>query len=367
MPIPDQRDLEATRRAMTDWLSAKLPDARGLVLTDLVAPTGTGYSNDTLLFDASWREGGDPRQEEFVARIRPSGYQVFPETDVALQYQVMRILGTGTDVPVPHVFWLEEDTSVLGQPFFLMRRVHGEIPSDSPPFTMEGFLVDASPADRERSWNSGIDAMARVHDVTALDGLGLTALVDKPAFGPSGLAQQLGYYEGYFAWAANGRPQPVAEAAWEWLHANRPTAPEPLRLCWGDSRISNQIFRDFECVSVIDWEMVTLGNPVQDVAWWIFLDRHWTEGIGIPRLEGFPSYDDTIGRWEQGTGLSGADAEYYGVFAGFRFAVIMMRIAQMMVEFEVLPADTDLETNNIVTQILARQLGLPSPGDAITL
>jgi hypothetical protein len=72
-------------------------------------------------------------------------------------------------------------------------------------------------------------------------------------------------------------------------------------------------------------------------------------------------------RWEQSTGLSGAAAEYYGVFAGFRFAVVMMRIAQMMIEFEVMPPDTDLETNNIVTQLLARQLGLPSPGATVTL
>jgi hypothetical protein len=44
----------------------------------------------------------------------------------------------------------------------------------------------------------------------------------------------------------------------------------------------------------------------------------------------------------------------------------MMRIPQMMIGFEVLSADTDLETNKIVTQLLARQLGLPTPGTAIT-
>jgi aminoglycoside phosphotransferase (APT) family kinase protein len=274
----------------------------------------------------------------------------------------MRILGEHTDVPVPKVWWLEEDTSVLGEPFFLMSRVHGELPSDNPPFTTEGFLVDAAPGERARLWNSGIEAMARVHRVQDLDGLGLTPIVDKPRFGPAGLGQQLAYYEQYFEWAACGRPQPVAEAAWDWLLANRPTGDEPLRLCWGDSRVSNQIFADFECVAVLDWEMVTLGNPVQDLAWWIFLDRHWTEGIGIERLTGFPSYDDTIRRWESVTGLRADAADYYGVFAGFRFAVIMMRIAQMMVEFEVLPPDTDLETNNIPTQLLAHRLGLPAPG-----
>jgi aminoglycoside phosphotransferase (APT) family kinase protein len=367
VPIPAQRDLDATRRSLTDWLAGRLPDAQDVTLGDLAAPAGTGFSNDTLLFDATWTEGGETRTEELVARIRPSGYLVFPEVDVALQYHVMRILGARTDVPVPKVWWLEEDTSVLGEPFFLMSRVHGHIPSDNPPFTTEGFLVDATPEQRARLWTTGVDAMARVHRITDLDGLGLTSVVDKPELGPAGLGQQLAYYERYFEWAARGRPQPVAEAAWEWLLANRPTEPEPLRLCWGDARVSNQIFGDFRCAAVLDWEMTTLGNPVQDLAWWIFLDRHWTEGIGIDRLTGFPSYHDTIIQWETATGLRADGFDYYGVFAGFRFAVIMMRIAQMMIEFEVLPPDTDLETNNIPTQLLARRLGLPSPGAPLRL
>jgi hypothetical protein len=49
------------------------------------------------------------------------------------------------------------------------------------------------------------------------------------------------------------------------------------------------------------------------------------------------------------------------MFAGFRFAVIMCRIIQMMIAFGALPADSDLETNNIVTQLLAKMLGLPPP------
>ena len=53
------------------------------------------------------------------------------------------------------------------------------------------------------------------------------------------------------------------------------------------------------------------------------------------------------------------------MFAGLRFAVIMMRIAQMLVEYELMPPDGDLETNNMVTQLLATMLDLPSPGDPV--
>jgi len=37
MPIPAQRDLEATRSTVTGWLAGRLPDARDLTLGALVA------------------------------------------------------------------------------------------------------------------------------------------------------------------------------------------------------------------------------------------------------------------------------------------------------------------------------------------
>jgi aminoglycoside phosphotransferase (APT) family kinase protein len=121
------------------------------------------------------------------------------------------------------------------------------------------------------------------------------------------------------------------------------------------------IFEGFECRAVLDWEMVTLGDPVQDLGWWLFLDRHHSEGVGVPRLPGFPSYAATIARWEDLTERRAEHVAFYEVFAGLRFAVIMMRLAQLMIEFEVLPPDADLERNNVVTQLLAKLLGLPPP------
>ena len=83
--------------------------------------------------------------------------------------------------------------------------------------------------------------------------------------------------------------------------------------------------------------------------------------IGLPRLPGFPSYTDTIARYEELTGRQTRWQKFYSVFAGFRFAVIMIRLAQQMVHYGVLPADSKFETNNIVTNLLAKDLGLPAP------
>ena len=361
MPIPSQRDPEVARKQLTAWLATHLPQARDLELSALSGPAATGFSNDTLMFDATWTEGGVARVEPYVARIKPRGYQVFPVVDVAMQYRCMELLGP-TDVPVPAVSWFEADESVLDAPFFLMGKVDGDIPTDNPPYVLEGFLHDATPAQQEQLWWSGLEAMTRVHRVD-WKSLGFDFLL-RPEHGRPGIEQQLGYQRAFFDWAARGRPQPIAQAAWDWLIANRPDDDE-VSLCWGDARISNQIFRNFECVAVLDWEMATLANPEMDLAWWIFLERHFTEAVGLPRLPGFPGYDATIARYEQLTGRTVRHFEWYEVFAGLRFAIIMMRIAQMLVEYELMPADSDLETNNAVTQLLATMLDLPAPGDPV--
>ncbi len=53
-------------------------------------PAGTGFSNETILFDATWTDGGDAARHELVARVVPSSYQVFPDDTFELQFHVMR-------------------------------------------------------------------------------------------------------------------------------------------------------------------------------------------------------------------------------------------------------------------------------------
>jgi len=216
MPIPTQRDTEATRAALREWLAGKLTDAKDLELSELSAPAATGFSNETILFDARWVEDGEKREEEFVLRVKPTGYTVFMESEFEAQHEVMRILHEQSDVTVPKIWWYETDPGPLGADFYAMSRVHGRTPPDTPPYHAGGWVADLAPEDRETMWWSGIENMSRIHRVD-WRALGLDSLFDRPARGPLGLDQQIAYYDEYFEWARAGRSVPIAEATRDWI------------------------------------------------------------------------------------------------------------------------------------------------------
>jgi aminoglycoside phosphotransferase (APT) family kinase protein len=350
MPAP-RRNLELTQRQLTTWLQRTLA-ADDLVLTELRGPSETGFSSDTLLFEARWTDGAGAHHARLVARFKPSGFTVFPTYDMAQQFTIMHHLGR-TDVPVPRMRWLEADEGPLGAPFYVMDRVDGRVPSDNPPYHVGGWLQELMPSDREALWWSGLDAMARVHrlDWRAL-GFGF---LDQPARGTTPLAQQLHEYDAYVRWGMERERYPLLERAERWLHAHRP-ADEPVAVCWGDSRLGNQIFDGTTCVAVIDWEMARLGDPVQDLAWWIALDRCFSEGLGVERLAGLPDPHATIARWESLVGRAARHFAYYEVLALYKFTAIMARVSLQLKHYEIFPADSDMDVDNLASATLARTL-----------
>src|SRR5205807_2602850 len=83
--------------------------------------------------------------------------------------------------------------------------------------------------------------------------------------------------------------------------------------------------------SGLDWEMATFGQAEEDLAWYVYLDRHHSEGMEVPSLEAFPPQEETIARYEELLGRAMLDMGYYEVLSGFKFTVIMSRIAQAMI------------------------------------
>lgn len=354
MAIGDRRDLERTRAQLTEWLHRRLPDARHIAVSDLRAP-GMGFSNETLLFDLTWHDGRAERREPLVIRFKPE-MQVFPDYDLGLQCRVMQLLAP-TSIPVPRLRWQEADGGVLGASFYVMDRIEGIVPPDQPSYHAADVCTTLTPAQRAALWWDGLEVMTRIH---RLDWRAAGfAFLDAPQWGTTPLEQQLGYYRHYLAWAAAGQPQPTCEPALAWLSQHQPRN-EPVSLCWGDSRIGNMMFRDCRCVAVFDWEMVTLGNPEQDLAWWLFLDWHHSTGLELPRLDGFPSRDETIARYEELMGRRVEHSFYYEVFAAFRFAVIMIRIAHLAAAAG-MATPPNFATDNIPTRRLAQLLDLPAP------
>jgi aminoglycoside phosphotransferase (APT) family kinase protein len=330
MAIVQTRDLDATRQQLGEWLRRKLPDGARPEVSDLQIPQGAGHSNETLLFDARWREGGAERGGGFVARVRPTGRAVFPEYDMQLQFRCMEILGTRTAVPVPRVLWLESDPAVLGQPFYVMEKVSGSVPSDNPPYAVIGWLAEASSEDQAELWRRSIGVLADIHrlDWRAL-GFGF---LDRPRYGRTGFDQQLGYYREYLDWASGGAPPAALTETLAWLESKRPADSAPTVLNWGDARISNMMYRDFTPVAVLDWEMACLGPAEVDLAWFIFMNQFLTEAIGIPGLPGIPDREATAAEYQRLLGRPVANLHYFTMWAAFRFAVVMVAIETMMLE-----------------------------------
>jgi aminoglycoside phosphotransferase (APT) family kinase protein len=126
------------------------------------------------------------------------------------------------------------------------------------------------------------------------------------------------------------------------------------------------IFNDeFECAAVLDWEMTTVGPAEEDLGWWLFLDTHHSQGTGVPRLKGFPTHGETEAQYAQLLGRPLRDMPFWKVFAGYRFAVVMMRLTAMTEVMGMVPAGQSerLAQNNAVTRVLAALLELPSPGE----
>jgi len=356
--LQPERNLGTVRDGLTAWLQGRMPEAQELTISELTRPKA-GFSNDTLLFEVSYLADGRRCVERLVARFAPAEFRVFPEYDLAAQARVMRCLAS-TAVPVPRVRWLEEDTRVLGQPFYIMDAIAGELPSEVPPYHSTGFCFETTPARRARIWWSGLETLARIH---ALDwhALGL-GFLGAPGAGTDPLDRQLAYWTRYLEWVVRGRePQPILARALAWLRENRYT-PRHVALCWGDARLPNLIYRDDEVVGVLDWEMAFLGDPEADLGWWLFM--HWAtgEGYGFPPLEGFPGRDETIRRYEALTDRPVEHALYNEVLAALRFGAIMARIAGRMADLGIPAPVPDFETNTQCHQRLAVLLDLPPPG-----
>ena len=352
--LPRRTDAAEIGIKLIPWLQKRMPEARDLSLSN-VRGAERGFSNDTCLFDLSWEEAGRRRSAGMVLR-RPPKLPLFPEPNLQIQFRVMQCL-QGSKVPVPKVYWLEADDSILGDPFYIMSEIKGVSPSDFPTYHASGVYLEATPEQRAMMWWGCVEAIAKVH---ALDwhALGLSFLGD-PAHPGGPVDWLLDLYERRLNWAKQGS-QPILEAALRFLKKNVYT-PERVVLCWGDSRMSNIIYTtEFSVAALLDWEIAYLGDHAADLAWMLFLDWASSEGGGIARLPGTPGREETVRRYEELTGWEVTNLFYNEVLAAFELAVPMLTVFKNL-RAAGIPVGDDIERNNFCTQRLSRLLGLPAP------
>ena len=356
-PVMDTgRDPAALRARLAPWLADRMGLA-GLRIGAVETPTTSGVANETLLVEAHWTSRGRERQQGLAVRIAPER-PLFSCRSFRWQYLVQQALAAESGVPVPPLVGYEDDPAVLGSPFFVAERVDGLVPGDRPHFTEAGFVVEASAGQRRRLWESAVDALARLHAVPAPR----VAFLDRGS-GRSGLTEEMHYWRGYTDRldVGPGWNRDMLEHGWEWLIVNEPR-DVASELSWGDARIGNMVFRDFEVAALLDWDTASLAGPVADLAWWIQMDRHSWEllpGLGRP--------DELLERWERRTGREVTHLRWHLVFTAFRLGVIRMRLRRMMVADGLLPeTEARPDARNESIQLLAlwldeRPSGSPVP------
>ncbi|QKT13609.1 phosphotransferase family protein [Rhodococcus sp. W8901] len=332
------------------WLRTKLPADADPQVTDVQVPAANGMSNETVLFDALWNEDGQQRHHYLVARIAPAptGVPIFPSYNIAQQFDVIKTVGEHSPVPVPRVYWSEPSPEALGGEFFVMERVDGLVPPDVMPYNFGSWVSEGSDEDRRRLQDASVRVLADLHAIpepaqlfpSLRDDLGSGAVTADAA-----LRAHVDGQRRYYEWVVESGPRvPLIERALDWLDAHWPSVTGPAVLCWGDSRVGNVIYRDFEPAAVLDWEMAALGPREIDLGWMIFQHRFFEDLAGVAGLPGLPGFlrrEDVVAKYREISGHEAADLDFYTLYAALRHAIIMFRVQSRAVAFGQAPAPED--------------------------
>ncbi|MEV6321686.1 phosphotransferase family protein [Nocardia sp. NPDC051787] len=330
-----ERNLDTLAGNLAHWLHAKAGADHLPRVSGLSRPQSGGMSSTSILFDAEWSAGGRSERGSFVARMAPEAgsFPVFRTYDLATQYQVMAGVAAATDVPVPELCWLENDEKPLGTPFFVMRRVDGRVPADNPPYVFVGWLFDAGPAERLQLTHNTVEVIAKIHDIPE------PATRFPMLTGPGrSLRRHVAAQHAWYRWALadDGFAVPLIERSFAWLDEHWPADPGPDVLSWGDARPGNIIYRGFDPVAVLDWEMAALGPRELDLGWVIFIHRFFQDlatHFGQPGLPDFLRRDDVVAKYQALTGHTVRDLDFYLVYAALRHAIVMARVKRRMIHF----------------------------------
>lgn len=261
----------------------------------------------------------------YVLRRKPLGHLLPSAHAVDREYRVMRALSY-TEVPVPKVYALCEDHTVIGSAFYVMEFLDGRIFWDPR-------LPGLTPAERRAMFQSMNTVIAALHSVDYV-------AVGLAEFGRPGnyLARQVARWSRQYQ-ASETEKQPAMDRLIEWLPRHLPPEGE-ARIVHGDYRIDNLIYHPSEprVIGVLDWELSTIGDPLADFAYHAMAWRVTPElfrglaGVDLAAL-GIPSEDHCVAAYGERTGRGRSpDWEFYMVYSLFRLAAIMQGIAKRAIE-----------------------------------
>ena len=268
-----------------------------------------GQSNPTFFVDYD--------SLRLVLRKQPTG-QLLPSAHaIDREFRIQKALAQ-TDVPVPEMMFYCEDRDIIGTPFYIMRRVEGQV-------YPECQLSDAPARDRKHMYRAFARTLGKLHNIAP-------ASIGLADYGKPG-----DYYSRQVArwskqWAlSQTRDDSNIEFLIDWLPKNIP--PDQITtIVHGDYRIGNVLFEKQDVAAVLDWELSSLGHPLADLAHSCIAWQSRPEdygglkgcnlaGLGIPEQTQFEEW------YYEAAQHPLRMTSFHMVFALFRFAVIFEGIA----------------------------------------
>ncbi len=317
-PVSDTHAFDMA--ALTAWMPQHVEGFAGPLQAEMFKG---GQSNPTYKLVTPGRSYVMRSKPGPVAKLLPSAHAIERE------FKVMRGLA-GTQVPVPHMYAVCEDESVIGRAFYIMEFKEGRVLWDQS-------LPEMTPTQRGAYYDELNRVIAALHTVD----FAAQGLAD---YGKSGnyFERQIGRWSKQYV-ASITQPIPEMDKLMAWLPANLPDSARDeskVSIVHGDYRLDNVMFHATEprAVAVLDWELSTLGHPLADfsyhcMAWHI----PSTLGRGIGGLDlaalGIPSEAEYQRRYCERTGLATpeqlqADWNFYLAYNMFRIAAILQGIAK---------------------------------------
>lgn len=252
--------------------------------------------------------------------------------------------------PLPTVVAIEDSGAILGRSFFVMELLDGRtVPEDTPAsFHGAGWFRDADDTVQRSVWWSFLDTLAQLHSVD----------VDSvPAgYGDRGVLDMLGYWHRSLLDAAPAELVPRQLAAIDWLATHVPDdADAQPALCMGDARLGNALLTGEEVHTLVDFEVAYVGNPAADIGYCL-MQEAFTRLLTDRPATGIPPAEQTWARWEQRTGRTARDRDYWTAVGA---TVLCVTGTRAMLKWGI-PVETIDSANLVVQQwetLIARAAG----------
>jgi hypothetical protein len=122
-----------------------------------------------------------------------------------------------------------------------------------------------------------------------------------------------------------GPASPTFDLALRTLEADQPPPREPV-IVHGDLRLGNLIVGPDALRAVIDWELVHVGNPAEDLGW--LCVKAWRFGVDAP-VAGLGTREELLASYRAagGADISLDELRWWEIFGTLRWGVICMKQA----------------------------------------